>query len=158
MKIDRPMQLEFLNAMKERYPAMTSFGSLDLHKIQNLNYLAEHGLVESSRMSTLGANGSAQVKITAKGIDFLEGDGGLTAMLGVVDVRLHADSIKALMVARVEASALPAEQKSKLREQLNNLPGNALTHLTNKLVDLGLQNVPVAIQMIQHAISQATNS
>jgi hypothetical protein len=120
----------------------------------NLLYLEEHGLVKCISHRTFDGVVVGNATITAKGLDFLADDGGLTAILGVVDVRLHADSIKALMATRIDASDLPTEQKSQLREQLRNLPGSVLTHLTNKLVDLGMQNVPAAIDLIQKAIGQ----
>jgi hypothetical protein len=75
-------------------------------------------------------------KITAKGLDFLADDGGLSAVLGTVTVRLHADSIKELLLAKVEASAVPAEKKSWLRKQLDAATGETIKKVVNALLRL----------------------
>lgn len=70
---------------------------------QTLQYLEEHGLCKSGVM--IGADGHlalGESRITAAGLDFLEDDGGLSAILGVVTVRLHADTIRALIDAKIE--------------------------------------------------------
>lgn len=91
-------------------------------------------------------------QITAKGIDFLEGDGGLTAILGVVTVRLHDETIRDLIAARIQASDLPPEEKTGLLHQLKELRGESIKHLTMKLLDAGLENAQKAIPLIQKAL------
>jgi hypothetical protein len=81
-------------------------------------------------------------------MDFLADDGGLSSILGVVTVKLHEDTLKQLIGQRITESDLPAPEKSKLLEQLKTLPGEAIKHLTLKLVDAGLANWPIAVQAI----------
>ena len=49
--------------------------------------------------------------ITAKGLDFLEDDGGLSAILGAITVKLDPDDLRALIAARIEESDLPTRTK-----------------------------------------------
>lgn len=82
-------------------------------------------------------------------MDFLADDGGLSAILGVLTVKLHDETIRHLIEARINSSDLPAEQKAGLLATLKDLPGEALKHLTEKLLDAGLDNWPVALLAIQ---------
>ncbi len=41
-------------------------------------------------------------RITAKSIDLLEDDGGVSAILGVVTAKLHEDTIRNLVLAEVK--------------------------------------------------------
>src|SRR5882672_5223716 len=52
--------------------------------------------------------------ITVKGLDFLQDDGGLGAILNVVTVRFEAETLRALIEAKVDASDEPPEQKSAM--------------------------------------------
>jgi hypothetical protein len=60
------------------------------------------------------------VKITSRGIDFLADDGGLAAILGVVTVKLHEETLKALLEAGVDALPPPQTAKSTLKSHLQN--------------------------------------
>lgn len=95
----------------------------------NLRYLAEHGLVVCN-----DKNLSATVKITAKGIDFLTDDGGLSAILGVFTVKLHSDTIQALL-NKIDQTDIPPEEKGRLKGILNRMGNVALTKFTEKVID-----------------------
>ena len=117
----------------------------------NLHYLLEHGLVDASRDEDISLRKLQFqfARITASGMDFLADDGGLSAILGVLTVKLHDETIRHLIEARINSSDLPAEQKAGLLATLKDLPGEALKHLTEKLLDAGLDNWPVALLAIQ---------
>lgn len=83
-----------------------------------MTYLEEHRLVTSKAPVLLSASRIQLSKITAQGIDFLADDGGLPALLNVVTVRLDGGSLKALLSQKVEAAALPAEEKFRLKTLL----------------------------------------
>ncbi len=77
----------------------------------------------------VGADGFIQLgaaSITAAGLDFLADDGGLSAILGVVTVKVHADTIRDLIAAKIDTADLPVEKKSALKKQLAALPETAL--------------------------------
>lgn len=88
-------------------------------------------------------------KISAKGLDFLADDGGLSAILGVVTVRLHEDTIKSLLIDRVRQSPGDATIKGKLIDAIKKQPAEALSTLTTKLLEEALVQLPNALPMLQ---------
>ncbi|MEY1594102.1 hypothetical protein AB3K92_35440 [Burkholderia sp. Bmkn7] len=157
MKLDRTYQRELLQELAACYPDRAVWfervDSMDAETkakyLANLAYLNEHGLVSSMNDSTLQFDFSRSPCITAKGMDFLADDGGLSSILGVVTVKLHEDTLKELIGQRIAESDLPTPEKSRLLDQLKSLPGEAIKHLTLKLVDAGLSNWPAALQAIE---------
>jgi len=147
-RIDRSLQRSLLCWMREAYPSMlraipNRICENDKTLYFNLFYLQEHGLCETlTSQSTDGHISWGGAKITAKGIDFLEDDGGLTSILGAVTIKLHADTIRSLLAAKIESSPLPPAEKSTLRKTLAGLSDTALQTGTTDLVQLGLQHIP----------------
>ena len=151
--LDRTFQRELLLASANEYPrafALKDFGTEERVLRVNVAYLDEHGLVAAlypnghgRRAMPIGAT------ITAKGIDFLSDDGGLSAILGVVTVRLHEETLKSLIELKIQESDLPPVEKTQYVEALRKLPGEATKHLALKLIDAGLSNWPVAMQALQ---------
>jgi hypothetical protein len=159
MSLDRALQLEILEKLAAEYPAAVS----DIHNklssdaqlaIKNIHYLAAHGLISANFSSALGQRipVPGPVKITHHGMDFLADDGGLSAILGVVTVKLHEDTLRQLITSKIQASDLPAEEKNSLLQTVKELPGEAIKHLSEKLLDLGLENAPRAVSLIHKAL------
>jgi hypothetical protein len=70
----------------------------------DLMYLEKHGLAESAIRYGLGGHMAIGLpRITAKGTYSLADGGGLSAVLGVVTVKLHEDTLKELIGVRIEA-------------------------------------------------------
>lgn len=158
MKLDRALQLTILQTLRDVHPhsnrtLISEFaGEREEDErlvLGNLIYLDEHGLVESG-VTRVGRDGYTfrGATITAKGLDFLENDGGLSAILGVVTIRLHDDTIKSLLEKKIIESALPSPEKKRYLDQLRELPAETTKHLVLKLVDLGLEKGPAAIAAI----------
>lgn len=119
---------------------LTSEDSKFLQIQSNIYYLYESGLIN---LKNHGDNHSKyfSCQINSVGIDFLEDDGGLSAILNVITVKLHADTIKALVIAKIEAdNNLSNEEKSKFKEALNTISETALTTMTEKAIEA----IPVA--------------
>ncbi|MGC4075438.1 MAG: hypothetical protein QM702_00070 [Rubrivivax sp.] len=158
-RMDRGLQRRILERLRDLYPAQTTPDSLGLGAnddpawVFNAAYLAEHELIEAkvSRMSGGGSQLTVigVASITARGLDFIEADGGLSAVLGVVTVRLEAETLKALIERRVEASDLPPEQKSALMKKLQEMGSDALKEVTKRLVGGALDHWPAALQQVQ---------
>lgn len=158
MKLDRDYQRELLELLAKSYPRPHDVRQLvqDLKGedgakyLANMAYLDEHGLVESK--ISYGLNGDALMglpRITHRGMDFLADDGGLSAILGVVTVKLHADSIRELIASKVESASIPPAEKSKLKQHLATLSAEAMKTLAKSLVEKGLQNVPDVVHWLQ---------
>ncbi|MDT4816752.1 hypothetical protein FQZ97_498090 [compost metagenome] len=159
MVIDRELQKRLLQALKECYPVQNFTTKLsevlvvDHHQLCcNAAYLIEHGLVAGEiRLTHDGAKAMmpGRLKITAAGLDFIEADGGLTAILGAVTVRLHADSIRDLIALQVANSDLPEPEKKGLLEGLKGLTKSGLEEAVKYLVQQGLARSPDAIPYLQ---------
>lgn len=157
--IDRSLQRSLLERLASRYPDrchdLIEKDDADEHKkIANLLYLEEHGLVDSGLKQTLnGSFISAGATITARGLDFLADDGGLTAILGTLTVKLHADTVKELLEKKIQNSDLPQAEKSRLLKRVAELGSEALKTATNKLVEQGIDSLPNAAQWLQSLLS-----
>lgn len=154
MILDREFQLELLRLYADVYPDRTygPWSELDSDERKvaaNLLYLQDHGLIQVfGGLSTEGGLIYQGGKITAKGMDFLADDGGLSAILGVVTIKLHDDTIKAIIEARIQQSDLPEPAKKRMIDRLRSLGGEATKHLLLKSLDYGLDKAPDAIEKI----------
>ncbi|TCZ80373.1 hypothetical protein [Lysobacter sp. N42] len=159
MKLCRDRQREILQILAERYPDLSGDVVREDAKefdCANLLYLQEHGLVQSGvNRSLSGAYIFQGAAITARGLDFLADDGGLSAILGTVTVKLHTDTLKDLLRFRIEASSLPTEQKSWLRKKVDTLTDESLKAVAKSLVQQGLDNVPDLYRWLQTVLGAA---
>jgi hypothetical protein len=70
-------------------------------------------------------------------------------ILNVVTVRFEADTLRALVTAKVEASALSGEEKSRIRRTLEAMGAEGLKALAKGLVERGLEHAPDAVALLQ---------
>ena len=149
--LDRNLQHKFLSELYKVYPDSITYdyyinaaiaqttGVIEaeedalfvLKQSANLQYLAEHGLVVFGDKTFI----TAIVKITAKGIDFLMDDGGLSAILGVVTVKLHSDTIQALIAAKIDQAEISDSEKSWLKKELGKIKDTALSTFTENAIN-----------------------
>ena len=157
MKLDRAYQLQVLQYLADAEPRYIGIEEWmqkqDPEKFAStLLYLEGHGLVESNLLITesvrrlIHFNGFP--KITSKGRDFIEQDGGLSAILGVVTIKFHEDTIRDLIASKITKSDLPPAEKRKWLDSLRELPADSIRHLTMTLLDKGLEYLPTAIRLI----------
>jgi hypothetical protein len=148
MKLDRNHQLKILEYLRDYYhcPAdarvneQSFFHNEDY--LMNLKYLYEYGLIKGYESKVIGKRGFSLggVEITAKGLDLLEDDGGVGAILRTVVVKFDAENIRRIMKEKVLLSAIPNEQKTSLVEKIKNFSGKALETITLKLLEKGLDD------------------
>lgn len=166
MKLDREYQKEILRRLADSYPDYLD--CMDwLRKIMgedwdkyaaNMLYLEGHGLVESGIkvFSLKPPILSSFPKITAKGIDFITDDGGLSAILGVVTIKFHEDTIR-MIEDKIMSSSMNPPDKQKFVDALKQLPAETIKHLTMRLLDLGLDNWQAAFPAIQKYVQDLLN-
>jgi hypothetical protein len=146
MILDRDRQRQILRALADAYPDhVKTFLDWDHEKADyaNLIYLEEHGLVNAGITRTLdGGYAFNGARVTAKGLDFLEDDGGLSAILGTVVVKLHSDTIRELLQQRIANSDLPHDKKFWLQDQIKRLSNEALSEIAKQLVHRGIEHIP----------------
>ncbi|WP_153705477.1 hypothetical protein [Eikenella exigua] len=112
--------------------------------IRNICYLAGHDLILFNQTNL-------RLRITSKGIDFIQQDNGLSAILGVQTVKIHADTLselKALLADKLDQSGLPEAEKAKLQEKLAEYGDVGIQHLITKLLDAGVQTLPQLISTL----------
>jgi len=152
MQLDRSLHRKLLEMAQESYPHRSDYPQTEHSETElmgNLLYLEEHGLVEAGVTIGLdGHFGTFGFKATARGLDFIADDGGLSAILGVVTVRLHEDSIKALLLKQIEDSSEPTSVKENLAKQVRELPAEALKSVTTKALEAGLRSIPHFITVL----------
>lgn len=158
--LDRELQKEILRKLSEAYPAKLQPAELgfadeaEAALLFNVCYLEEHGLVEAQVQGYYsGEQFLVQARCTAAGIDFLAEDGGLSAVLGVVTIKIHDDTLKQLVAARIQASDLPEPEKKRMLDQLRELPAEATKHLALTLMDKALEAGPKAIEWLGTLLS-----
>ena len=160
MKLNRELQREILFTLTERFPDVLPnpnhwYQNHAKNEVDgNLLYLQMHGLIEfeSKKSSYSVSNDYTFFKITPteKAFDFLADDGGLSAVLGVVTVKFHADTLKELIAAKINtADNLSETQKNTLLNHVSQLPSEALKHLTTKLLDAAFDNLPAAYALLE---------
>ncbi|OTG60974.1 hypothetical protein B9T36_00740 [Acinetobacter sp. ANC 4204] len=166
MVLDRKLQLELLTKIAECYPFAwddyeRNTESDEYYKCAiNLHYLSGHGLLTekstSAKPNTTGDGGGRlfikSPAITEKGLDFLQNDGGLSAILGVVTVRFEADTIRTILQLKVDQSDLSPADKQKLRSVLQELPAENIKHLSTKIVDMGWDGLGSLMSLIQSSV------
>ena len=79
-----------------------------------------------------------EVVITAKGIDFIVNDGGLSSILGVVTVKLHNDTLQALLTDRIDQAEISDAEKSSLKNALSTIKEAGLA----KITEMAIENAP----------------
>lgn len=164
MVLDGVLRREMLKRMEEVYPeGWDVFPFRQEHRLSEgdlvatLVYLQEHGLVdvgiERRVQPAMLVNPPA---ITAKGLDFLAADGGLTAELGVVTIKIHDDTLRQLLARRIDLMLGTDAEKAPLRQALKDLPATAGKALLDKLVTLGVENLPSTAEALGHWIRTLT--
>lgn len=158
-KFDRTRQRAILMAARDAFPDQIDCsegiaGNTAAEAISDIRYLEGHDLLVVAAPIFLDQDDcDVSITITSKGIDFLEDDGGLAAVLDVVTVRLHDDTIKSLIEAKILEADLPLPDKERYVDALRELPAESTKHLAMKLIDVGLANAPAAWSAIQNALS-----
>lgn len=154
-KLDRAFQKQILVALADAYPTKVSPTTLfdesrRSEVVVNLAYLEEHGLVRLNWSRAIGEPPHpGPAGITAAGIDFLHDDGGLSAILGVVTVKLHEESLRALLVREVAQSSDDETIKGQVIAQIKALPAEGLKTIATKSLEVGLSRIPQLAHFIQ---------
>lgn len=153
--LNRPLQRRLLERLADAYPGTLDQGQLqqvanDREFTVNLAYLDELGLAKVTLQHYLSEPPVVTAaRITAKGIDFLADDGGLGAVLGVVTVRLHEDTVRDLLIQRVRESKGDETVKAQLVSQIKKLPAEGVSKLAQSALESGLRHLPDALQWLQ---------
>lgn len=158
--LDRTAQRAMLDFLAASYPNdpgdLAGLPGTDAQHLATAHYLAEHGLVAIDTTQVMGEGLILTgIRITAAGLDFLADDGGLSAVLGVVTIRFEAETLRALIEARLDAAA-PPEQVSALKRHLRTMTDAALKRAVDELVRLGLSHLPDPMSWLHRLLGPAS--
>lgn len=161
MILDRQLQLELLEKLRDTYPKHCELdkdykSNTEIYEkaTSNLYYLMQHGLVsENSLLKSSGFGGYFQLQfgsptITHRGLDFLADDGGLSSILGSVTVKFEASQLKMLLEFKILESDLSPERKKSMTDALEELPAESIKHIYMQLLDKSLESIPNALVLI----------
>lgn len=163
MYLDRELQLAILKELREVYSSKTYVSKLtsfeDTEQFYgNLIYLRQHDLVSGEIKDTPPSRNRIRIiettSITATGLDFLEDDGGLSAILGKVVVKFDTNDLATIMQV-VERSKGTDEEKARFKTIIKSLPADGLKTVYTRLLNLGLDNLPVALRSIEKLFEAA---
>ncbi|WP_375591582.1 hypothetical protein [Chitiniphilus eburneus] len=165
MLLDRALQQDLLLELAQ-------LGRLDQVAVQQLSlakhpdlsmhlvYLEQEGLVKNISTRTMD-DGKTKVlssAITNEGMNFLAGDGGISAILKVVTVRLHEDTLAQLLEHHLQQVAADQPDKAGFLDQLRSLPADAIKHVTLDLLAKGVAQLPATLPLLQTWLLQAAQN
>src|SRR4029453_11221674 len=111
MKLDRNLQRTILEQLRATYPETIDFqtrANLEPDLQSNLYYLHELKLIEAAVSGAIdNPHRIMWARITAAGLDFLEDDGGMSAMLKSVTIKFDEENLRAILENQVIASHMP---------------------------------------------------
>lgn len=157
---DREFQLQILLELQAIYPNLYDFqakwqNTPEANKaLVNLTYLWEHGLISENsimRSKTMGNLAPYELgygKITKDGWDFLQQDGGLSAILNRITVKIDTSQMAQFLKA---VSLLPVAERQSLFDSLKKIPQTTLEHLIGKAVDVGFDGLTALIHQAQNS-------
>lgn len=157
-KLNRSLQRTILERLSADYPADTdmeeAFDLTDSAVAVNAHYLQEHGLIVAQWVPD-GVDYKdhlTDARITARGLDFLADDGGLGAILGTVTIRFHDDTLRDLLIRKVESAEGDTSIKDQLVRQIRQMPAAALTEIARRVLDVGLDSLPKALSALRSVL------
>ncbi|MEB7893390.1 hypothetical protein NGK65_06530 [Serratia ureilytica] len=145
-KFNRELQRYLLTVCIGRYPEYTFWTDYDSQKIDvddntlwaNMVYLAQHGLIQIDYGdNTNPFEHLEKLKATAKGVDFMLNDGGLSAILSVQTIKLHRETVTVLEDL-IAISNMTNEQKDKAKSALGDMSIEAIKSVVQTITTAGI--------------------
>lgn len=158
MILNRELQKEILLFLRNRAPRFTSPKTINEHfgetAKDQIFYLAGHDLValERARHDPKHGYGFASAVITSKGADFIEQDGGLSAILDKVTFKLDEEQFNDILALAVDQSTIPLDQKPALKKALETAGHSTITTLITKGIDSIATSAPDILKLLAKAI------
>lgn len=151
-QFDRALQREILALALDSYPAYIGHAHTIIPSeferlknspakliLLNIQYLHDHKLInfDAEGYRSKGWEAINFVKATVHGIDFLLGDGGLTAILNVQTIKFHREAV-VVLEDLIALSNMTSEEKEKAKSTLGELSLEALKVVVQTATTAGL--------------------
>ncbi|AMG60233.1 hypothetical protein AL522_08990 [Pantoea vagans] len=130
----------FPNSLEpDKYEELKCFFNNDDILVANMLYLEAHGLIISGLNETMSGYyiNSSVTKITAKGIDFIQHDGGLSAILNVHTIKFHRDAV-VVLEDLITISGFTDAEKVKAKSALAEMTTEAIKTVVQTATSAGL--------------------
>lgn len=141
-RLDRALWRVILEDLAAIYPELRHSwqdiaGADHPHMLENLHYLQAHGLIDGNQRPSNFRTGPAvldyfSICATARGVDFVRADGGLSADLTATPVRLDEESLR-LLVEAIAQRLDDEPEASGIIHRLKSLSGETLKALLTEL-------------------------
>ena len=164
--INRSLQKTILESLLDTYPKKIDYidkaisdSFTEAEIVKNAFYLRAHGLIDFKQSETLcdspiSLDDIRLIAITHRGIDFIENDGGLSAILNVVNVQFKEETLKALLSKEVnDSEEIDTSQKQRIQEAIRDMPSDLLKSLSEDLVKTAISNSPSFIFLLMSWLS-----
>lgn len=157
MKLDRRLQNTILCELRDAYPNEAPVHRLSCFEdsqyfFGNLIYLRGHGLIAGEILPGMigleTMNVMLQAMITPTGLDFLENDGGLAAILGNDIVKFDNHDLEKLLAA-IDHLKTSQEAKEEFKQTISSLPAEGLKNIYSLLFIQGLDNLSGVLDLMQ---------
>jgi hypothetical protein len=152
--MDRDLQRQIMTVLADAFP-----DQIDLHDafpgtaartiLREATYLRSQDLITWQDSEVIGFPNRAElVSITARGLDYLQPDGGLGRELETVTIRFEDSVIRDLLLRLVDDAPAEASVKSDLRRAILALPAEGLKMLALKAMQASLSRLPDAASLL----------
>ncbi len=142
--IDLAFAFDILRELEIRAPEpfsrLLEAGDDDKKLFVHYRYLLEHGLIEAGVRRRPGGWTITKARITAKGIDILRADGGLSARTGAL-IALRREELLDLMEALLRAWDVPEGRRGVLRRALDVASAEAVKVAVHTLLTRGVNGL-----------------
>ena len=146
MKSDKEVQIEILKKLKENPTKAYEINDLlyigDSETIiRNIEYLYGHKLLTIGQVSSYGGLSiPISIKITSSGIDAIDPEYGLGEIINTVTVKFHQDTIRELLINKINGENIPDNEKYKIIEYIKTIPKTATNKVIEELVIYLIKN------------------
>jgi hypothetical protein len=169
MELKRDLQLSILHELKSCYPKTMKLNSLSCYNKteftvddnpvnNNAIYLKEHGLIEGDVQVSSRSQSHSQIlitaKITANGLDFLEDDGGIRAILNKITIQFDPKDLQTLIKSRLDRENITPEKKNEILSTIKSLPSEGIKNVYKHLINFGLEKAPDVFHLLQNILNQ----
>lgn len=119
----------------------------------NAIYLMQHNLLAGPMFAEGDELHYQFFSITVEGVDFMQDDGGISAIKRTTTVKLHAETLRALLLQQVDKCAANDDEKSIIKKAIESAPEEVVRGTIGKLLDAAIDNAPAAMALLSALIS-----
>lgn len=151
--LDYSLIRTILERLQEAYPGrvdgLYKLGDDEDKAIRHLAYLEQHRLIDITiTQDKRGGYRISRGTITARGIDFLQADGGLSA-LAAPTIRIAPESLITVIDAALAERNVSAEERCLIQKGLGVAGPEAVKACVQRLIEAGIAHAPDLLALLR---------